>query len=177
MASELTRDQKSIILYVEARCVDHDGLLRGEQMNSDDHANLKAFQESGHLTYGRVPAMMLPQLRGQTHWATLNDAGWELAHSLRKERGGRIVGPHRGEVDEWVGQRNARAAQNVGGANPSCTWTRYQDFPPEPDFWKTSCGTSYPITAADVVCPMCQGTVGVIREIVEAPAPGAPEVG
>jgi hypothetical protein len=109
MASELTRDQKSLILYVETRCVDHDGLLRGEQMNQEDRENLKVFQESGHLTYGRVPAMMLSKLSGQTHWATLTDAGFALAHALRKERASRIIGGHRKEIDEWVAERREQA--------------------------------------------------------------------
>lgn len=104
MTSELTRDQQSIILYVEARCVDHDGLLRGAQLNADDHVNLQAFQESGHLTYGRVPAAMLSKLDGTTHWATLTDRGWALAHELRKGRADRI-GLHRKEIDAWVRER------------------------------------------------------------------------
>lgn len=84
----ITRDQRSILMYAETCAVDHGGLLEGIRMNTADLSALKELAEAGILTYGRIPGKLLGtfRVRQATHWCDLTDAGWTLAHGLRRAR-------------------------------------------------------------------------------------------
>lgn len=107
-AEAMTRDERSCLVYVESCAVDCGGMLTGERMNADDHAALKRFAEDGLLTSGRIPACLLGKgPRGLTHWAKLTDAGWSLAHQLRRARAEQ-VGPYATSVLAEVDERRTR---------------------------------------------------------------------
>jgi hypothetical protein len=83
----LTRDEKSLLLYVETCCVDYGGLLEGIRMNESDHKALDRFKAEGVLDFGRIPSELLGQFsRKVTKWCDLTDTGWALAHQLRRAR-------------------------------------------------------------------------------------------
>lgn len=87
--NEMTRDEKSMLLYIETCNVDGDCLLVASKMNVADIEAMKKFQQEGLLLRsGRIPYRMLQNngLSVRTHYAELTDAGWELAHQLRKQR-------------------------------------------------------------------------------------------
>src|SRR5690349_3273017 len=79
-ASELDREAKSFLLYVECRCVDQGGMLDGRQMNAEDHENGKRFNAAGLMLFGRVPSDLVTTTKARqlhaTHYAELTDAGW-----------------------------------------------------------------------------------------------------
>lgn len=85
---DLTRTERSILLYAETTMVDYGGLLEGPRMNADDHAALDRLQAAGMLTWGRVPGRLLGHFIGRniTHWVEFTDAGWTLAQQTRRYR-------------------------------------------------------------------------------------------
>jgi hypothetical protein len=92
---------------VETCAVDASGLLVGERMNDADIEALKKFKAMGILDYGRIPFKLLGQLTEEpprlklTHWVTLNDEAWRLAHELRRVRALQI-GPSRRKVNDYL---------------------------------------------------------------------------
>lgn len=83
--NEMTKDEKSMLVYIESCNVDGDCLLVGARMNEADIVAMKKFQQEGLLLKsGRIPWKMINGNR--THYAELSEAGWELAHQLRKQR-------------------------------------------------------------------------------------------
>ena len=95
----MTRDERSLLLYLETCAVDQGGLAEGRRMNKEDHEAAKKFAELKLAYLYRVPATILfddnleQVLRKYTHWVTLTPAGFELAHRLRVRRAG-TLGPH-----------------------------------------------------------------------------------
>lgn len=102
----LTKDQTSLLLYVEACVVDDRGYLDSRKMNADDFALLRDFIESGvvkeHpdvLPSGRVPRAVIEGrvaagttlARYKTTRVVLTDEGWRLAHEARRARGERAA--------------------------------------------------------------------------------------
>lgn len=84
----ITREQRSILMYAETCAVEHGGLLEGIRMNADDHVALTQLAVEGILNYGRIPGKLLGtfKVRQATHWCDLTEAGWALAHQLRRAR-------------------------------------------------------------------------------------------
>lgn len=81
----MTRDEKSMLLYIETCCVDAGGLLEGRRMNIKDVEALDKLKKAGLLSQaGRIPFVHIDL--GKTHYAELSDMGFALAHELRKER-------------------------------------------------------------------------------------------
>ncbi len=85
----LTRDQKSLLLYLESRATDHAGKLKSEQLNDADRANLDAWNKTGLVKSGRIAHKDL--INDGCHlWAELSDNAWWLAHSLRRAKAKRL---------------------------------------------------------------------------------------
>jgi hypothetical protein len=84
----MTKDEKSCLVYLETCAVDYGGLAAGARMNSEDHAACKRFEELGLATVRRVPASLFTQQGSVTlnHFVVMTDAGFALAHELRKLR-------------------------------------------------------------------------------------------
>lgn len=87
MIENLTKTERSVLLYAETCVVDYAGLLEGKRMNSDDIDALKKFEAAGILKFGRIPARVLGSMvsRECTHWVEFMDAAWSIAHSLRRQ--------------------------------------------------------------------------------------------
>lgn len=104
---EMSKDERSCLLYVESCCVDKGGLLEGERMNAADHEALSKFRELGLVESGRIPFRLIaerpPHLRSKpTHWARLSPEGWRLAHSFRTLRAEQL-GPYSTAIFADVG--------------------------------------------------------------------------
>lgn len=86
---DLTKTERSALLYAETTLVDYGGLMEGKRLNGQDHDALNRLQSAGMLTWGRVPAKLLGSFIGGrdiTHWVSFNDVGWQLAAQVRRER-------------------------------------------------------------------------------------------
>jgi hypothetical protein len=121
-AVDLTRDERSFLLYAETCCVDGGGLLVGVRMNADDLAAAESFVARGVMIFGRIPAKMLGircdglfAPSGVTHYVELTDIGWRLAHQLRQESALRR-GPYATAVfaHDVVLERTARQTATEG---------------------------------------------------------------
>lgn len=84
---EWNKDEKSLLLYLESRAVDHSGILDDKHLNTADRDNLKAWAESGFIETGRVASDFLE--RGTT-WAKPSSEAINEAHALRKARAERL---------------------------------------------------------------------------------------
>ena len=93
---ELTKEEKSLLLYMETQAVDYGGKLQSVRMNADDFDVAKRWNESGFVLFGRIAAND-HVTRGSsgkylcTHWCVLSDEAWEAAHTERRARCQRLM--------------------------------------------------------------------------------------
>lgn len=105
---ELTKDEKSLLLYMETQAVDYGGKLQSVRLNADDFEIAKRWNESGFVRFGRIAANDI-KTRGdsgehpRTHWCVLSEAAWVAAHSERRARCQR-------QMDNLTAQRIGLAA-------------------------------------------------------------------
>lgn len=85
---ELTKDQKSLLLYAETCCVDNAGIYQSEKMNDADRKNLDEWRKTGFMDHGRVASECLKP--GRSLWLQMSDAAMALAQELRRERAARM---------------------------------------------------------------------------------------
>ena len=84
----MTRDQRSTLLYLETRAVDHRGIVDTRHMNDGDMAICKEWDRTGFLEFKRRPAEGAFAARSTgTHYTILSNEAWEVAHRFREERG------------------------------------------------------------------------------------------
>ncbi|WP_019584506.1 hypothetical protein [Thioalkalivibrio sp. ALE16] len=86
----MTNEEKSLLLYMEARAVDHGGLIDARRMNEADMAIAQRWNESGFIRFGRLASESLPMPCGSAHWCSLSDDAWFHAHAERRARHARI---------------------------------------------------------------------------------------
>lgn len=82
-ASVLSRKERNTLLYVETRMVDHTGELDLEQMNHEDHGNLKLFHAAGII---EVRDSMFEGPHDTKQVVKFTDAAWDLARDSRQMR-------------------------------------------------------------------------------------------
>lgn len=101
--SRFTRDERNLLMYLETRLVDHQGLVNELQMNDEDRAIARRWNEEGFLQYGRVPAQFLGMRASSDRtarakktreffsregitWVRFSDQAWRFAARARQER-------------------------------------------------------------------------------------------
>jgi len=82
----MSKDERSLLLYVESCSVDYAGKLEPARMNDADMAILKEWGEAAFpfVTHGRIAAADIKA--GKLLWCRLSPEAWELAHEERKAR-------------------------------------------------------------------------------------------
>lgn len=83
---ELTKDDRSLLLYLESRAVDNSGAVHTQHMNADDMAIAEKWNADGFVSFGRIASEYLPLPSGSTHWCVLSEAAWQAAHDERQAR-------------------------------------------------------------------------------------------
>jgi len=84
---ELSRNERSLLLYFESVSVDYSGLVDLRRMNSDDIKIAEKWNEIGFIKFGRIAYKFLPVGASKaTHWCNLSEYAWKLAHSERLAR-------------------------------------------------------------------------------------------
>lgn len=86
---KLTRDERSILLYLETCCVDHGGLCEGIRMNDTDFACIQVLKAEGVIEhFGRLPMKLIKEISEPTrnHFCILTELGFDLAHAARRAR-------------------------------------------------------------------------------------------
>lgn len=103
--AELTKDERSLLLFLETRAVDYGGRVNTVHMNAEDMALAAEWNRTGFLLFGRISSHYLG-MRGAesvvahgpvaearrlgTHWCELTADAWRLAHEERRARAERM---------------------------------------------------------------------------------------
>lgn len=85
--SEMTKDERSLLLFLETRAVDHAGKVQTAHMNADDFKIAASWDKTGFIKFGRVAFEDVNKFG--SHWCSLSEEAWALAASERKARAGR----------------------------------------------------------------------------------------
>ena len=85
---DMSKDEKSLILFLETRQVDYGGRVNTQHMNSDDMEIASRWDKKGFIGFGRI--VMRNHNSDGTHWCKLSEEAFQLAHELRRERAGRM---------------------------------------------------------------------------------------
>ena len=84
-----TKEQRSLLLYLEARSVDNSGRVDGQHMNGDDFEQAAAWHDAGFIGFGRIASEDCSEYG--SYWVTLSDAAWEAAHRERRASAERML--------------------------------------------------------------------------------------
>lgn len=84
---DLSSDERSLLLFLETRAVDHSGRVQTARMNADDVDIAAKWNAEGFVAFGRIRAVDCNEYG--THWCRLSDRAWALAHEERKTRAAR----------------------------------------------------------------------------------------
>lgn len=87
----MTKDERSLLLYLETRAVDYGGKVDTRHMNAEDMAIAKNWNTEGFVKFGRIKFHDINILSKMTHWCELSDEAWTLAHQERRARCTRIM--------------------------------------------------------------------------------------
>ncbi len=89
---ELSKDERSLLLFFETCVVDHGGLVDVRHMNSDDYTIADTWVKTGFVDFGRVQFSDIIQTSKSkyTHWCKLSENAWILAHQERRARAERL---------------------------------------------------------------------------------------
>ena len=98
--TEMSRDERSLLLYLETRAVDHGGLVTTPQMNATDFENVEKWKAVGFIEFGRLTHESIEKLRGSTHWVKLSEKAWLFAHQERRNRYERVNGSRTWQTTE-----------------------------------------------------------------------------
>ena len=98
----LTRDERNLLLYLEARAVDHGGLVQTSHMNKKDMATAKrwnklpipglpynetaTFDSIKFIKFGRLKAEDIRDSLSPTHYVVLSYQAHAIAAALRRKR-------------------------------------------------------------------------------------------
>lgn len=91
--SEMSKDERSLLLYLESQATDYGGKLDARRMNADDFKILDRWKTSGFILGGRI-AFEDIKTHGQhtfDHWVVLSEDAWKLAHEERRARADRLM--------------------------------------------------------------------------------------
>lgn len=86
----MTKEERSQLLYLETRAVDHRGFVDGRHMNADDFKICEQWAESGFLRFSRTPSRYLPAIAslspGSSSVVELSESAWLVAGLERRRR-------------------------------------------------------------------------------------------
>ena len=91
---QLSKDQRSLLLYLETCAVDFGGSVDLAHMNAADIQQAEEWETEGLILWTRIKAGEWPKQNGRnrTHYVALSDVAWNLAHAERRARNKRLEG-------------------------------------------------------------------------------------
>ncbi len=98
MDTELTREEKNLLIYFETCCVDQYGKVSRYCMNQEDFQIAKKWNENGFVKFGRIISKDIKN--DLTNWCELSEQAWLAAHSARKERAIRMMQSNSGKFEK-----------------------------------------------------------------------------
>ena len=85
----MTKDEQSLLLFLETCAVDHAGRVNVQHMNAKDMDSAQRWNKSGFVRFGRIVAA--DASRYGSHWCELSEPAWVAAHQYRKDRAARML--------------------------------------------------------------------------------------
>jgi hypothetical protein len=82
----MSKDERSLLLYLETCAVDNGGKINIDYMNDIDREIAERWNKSKFIGYGRIKLSDININSNKTHWCYLSDDAFAEAHKLRKER-------------------------------------------------------------------------------------------
>ena len=99
--SEWSRDEKSMLLYLETCLVDGYGFVKGVKVNAEDIAIATRWNKEGFITFKRIPYDYIPIANRYgaskfeyLYYVRFTLEAWNIAHNLRYERSERMLIEH-----------------------------------------------------------------------------------
>lgn len=83
---KLTKNEISLLLYLETRAVDHVGKVDMSRMNKEEFNICKEWAKEKFIHFGRIASKDIHKDSGLTNWVVLSEEAWEIAHAKRKKR-------------------------------------------------------------------------------------------
>lgn len=99
--AEMSKDERSLLLFLETRAVDYGGRVKEAHMNKEDFKIAEKWNEEGFIEFGRIVARNINTDGG--HWVKLSDDAWKLAQEERKARATRMW-----ENRTWISTEDSR---------------------------------------------------------------------
>lgn len=88
---DMSKDERSLLIYFESRSVDNGGTVDTRRMNDIDMEIAKRWNDEDFISFGRICFEDTEKDRGKfSHWCSLSDEAFGLAHSERKARSIRL---------------------------------------------------------------------------------------
>jgi hypothetical protein len=84
LLSDMSKEERSLLLYFESRCVDNNSGIDPRCMNENDFKIAKKWNENGFIEFRRVFSGYLTEKL--SHYVNLSDDAWNLAHEERQAR-------------------------------------------------------------------------------------------
>jgi hypothetical protein len=90
---EMSKDERSLLLYIESCAVDYAGLVHSLKINEADYTLLKEWDASGFISWSRITFKSLQLLsdKHRTTFVRLSEEAWILAHQERRNRALRMT--------------------------------------------------------------------------------------
>lgn len=85
----MTKDQLTLILFLETQVVDHAGRVNGIHMNKADFEQCRKWNDEHFIGFGRIASDDINS--NGSHWVTFSDKAWFIAHEQRRARGARLL--------------------------------------------------------------------------------------
>ncbi|KKN69639.1 hypothetical protein LCGC14_0439420 [marine sediment metagenome] len=98
---DMSKDEKSLLLFLETRAVDYGGRVNLQHMNDEDMDITKGWNKRGFIGFGRI--VIRCHNSDGTHWVRLSEEAWKLAHKERKARSKRMF-----ENRTWISTEESR---------------------------------------------------------------------
>lgn len=77
----MTREEISLLLYLETRSVDHSGRINSQHINSDDLDIIHRWEKEGFIEYGRI--CHADCTKDGSTWVHLSNNAIQAAHKAR----------------------------------------------------------------------------------------------
>jgi len=84
----MSKDERSLLLFLETRAVDYGGRVDTRHMNEDDWKLAEKWNKNKFIRFGRI--VIRHHNTDGTHWCLLSKKAWELAYKERKSRWERL---------------------------------------------------------------------------------------
>lgn len=97
---DMSKDERSLLLFLETREVDYGGRVNVAHMNSDDMDIVKKWNDEVFLEFGRI--VVRNHNSDGTHWVKLSKDAFTLAHEERRARAKRMF-----ENRTWISTKDS----------------------------------------------------------------------